>query len=65
MGLLTWIIVGVIVLAIIGLGWQTFFSGIIQGAKKIGGNPVIENVTKAAKDRLGNLTGDIVITRPT
>ncbi|AIF83602.1 hypothetical protein NTE_01539 [Candidatus Nitrososphaera evergladensis SR1] len=64
MGLLTWIVVGIVVLAIIGLGWQTFFSGIIQGAKKIGDNPVIENVTNAAKDRLDDLTGDIVIIRP-
>lgn len=64
MGLLTWIVVGVVVLAIIGLGWQTFFSGIMQGAKKIGDNPVIQNVTNATKSKLGNLTGDIVITRP-
>ncbi|HEX6562298.1 MAG TPA: hypothetical protein VF016_09765 [Nitrososphaera sp.] len=64
MGVLTWIVVGIVVLAIIGLGWQTFFSGIVQGARKIGDNPVIENVTNAARDKLDNLTGDIVIMRP-
>jgi hypothetical protein len=64
MGVLTWIVVGIVVLAIIGLGWQTFFSGIVQGARKIGDNPVIENVTNTARDKLDNLTGDIVIMRP-
>ncbi|MEO9362529.1 MAG: hypothetical protein ABI348_01390 [Nitrososphaera sp.] len=64
MGVLTWIVVGIVVLAIIGLGRQTFFSGIVQGARKIGDNPVIENVTNAAKDKFSNLTGDIVIMRP-
>ena len=49
MGLLTWIIIGVVVLAIIGLGWQMFFSGIWNGAQRIGQNPVIQNVTNEAK----------------
>ncbi|HVX03044.1 MAG TPA: hypothetical protein VHA09_07810 [Nitrososphaera sp.] len=63
MGLLTWIVLGVVILAIIGLGWQTFLSGLVQGAKKIAENPIIQNMTNATKDRSENLTGDIVITR--
>jgi hypothetical protein len=49
MGLLTWIIIGIVVLAIIGLGWQTFFSGIWNGAQRIGQNPIVQNVTNEAK----------------
>lgn len=49
MGALTWIVIAVIILAIIGLGWQTFFSGIWQGAQKIGENPVVQNLTNEAK----------------
>ena len=49
MGLLTWIIIGVVLLAIIGLGWQTFFSGIWNGAQRIGQNPIVQNVTNEAK----------------
>ena len=49
MGLLTWIIIGVVVLAIIGLGWQTFFSGMWNGAQRIGQNPIVQNVTNEAK----------------
>jgi hypothetical protein len=65
MGLGTWIIVGVVVLAIIGLGLQTFFSGVMQGIAKIGDNPLVKGVTgdmkKAIVERL--LQSDIVITR--
>lgn len=50
MGLITWIIIGVVILAIIGLGWQTFFSGIIQGAQKVGQNPIVQNLTGEAKE---------------
>ena len=56
MGLLTWIIVAVVVLAIIGLGWQTFFSGISQGAEKVASNPFIKDATKEAKEFVGNAT---------
>ncbi len=50
MGLLTWITLGIIILAILGLGWQTFFSGVLKGAQKIGLNPVIKNLTNEAKE---------------
>ena len=50
MGALTWIVIAVITLAIIGIGWQTFFSGIWQGAQKVGQNPVVQNLTNEAKD---------------
>jgi hypothetical protein len=49
MGLLTWIIIGVAVLAIIGLGLQTFFSGMWNGAQRIGQNSLVQNVTNEAK----------------
>jgi hypothetical protein len=50
MGLITWVVIAVVILAIIGLGWQTFFSGIWQGAQKVGQNPVVQNLTNEAKD---------------
>lgn len=50
MGLLTWILLAVIVIAIIGLGIGTFASGIFQGAKTIGENPVVQNATNQAKE---------------
>lgn len=50
MGIITWIILAVVVLAIIGLGVGTFASGIFQGAKTVGENPVVQNATGQAKD---------------
>ena len=55
MGLLTWIIIGVVVLAIIGLGWQTFFSGMWNGAQRIGQNPIVQNVTNEAKQGIKDI----------
>lgn len=59
MGLLTWITLGMIILAILGLGWQTFFSGVLKGAQKIGLNPVIKNLTNEAKEGIKQVISNI------
>lgn len=65
MGLLTWIIIAVIILAVIGLGWQAFFSGVLQGAQKVGSNPIVQNLTGEAKEQakelISNATSDLGI----
>jgi hypothetical protein len=38
MGLITWIVMVVTILAILGLGWNVFMSGVYKGAQKIMGN---------------------------
>jgi flagellar basal body-associated protein FliL len=58
MGLITWIIIAVVVLAVIGLGLATFFSGVIRGAEKVGENPVVENATNTASEFVSNATKD-------
>ena len=50
MGLITWIIVIIVFLAILGLGWDTFFSGVRKGADRIGISSIIEN---ASNDTIG------------
>lgn len=42
----------VIILAIIGLGWTTFSSGVIIGFEKVIdiGTPIIKNLTQEAKE---------------
>jgi flagellar hook assembly protein FlgD len=52
MGLITWIAIAVIVLAVIGLGVGVFFSGVIRGAEIIRNNPAVQNVTEEAKEFL-------------
>jgi hypothetical protein len=41
MGLITWIAVAVIILAVMGLGWNVFVSGVYKGAQKVMGNSTI------------------------
>lgn len=53
MGLFTLIVV---ILAVIGLGWKTFSSGVISGFETIldVGQPVINNLTNEAKEYVNN-----------
>jgi hypothetical protein len=52
MGLFGLLLLTVIILAIVGLGWKTFSSGIITGFEKAVdiGTPIIKNLTQEAKD---------------
>jgi len=46
MGFLVWIMVVIVILAIIGLGWNTFFSGVLKGADKIGITSIVKKGIK-------------------
>lgn len=60
MGILVLIVVGVLFLAIIGLGWNTFFEGVWKGADKIGIASIIENVTQSATESTKNTSRDLL-----
>jgi len=60
MGILVLIVVGVLFLAIIGLGWNTFFEGVCKGADKIGIGSIIENVTQSATEITKNTSRDLL-----
>jgi hypothetical protein len=50
MGLITWIIIAILILSIIGLGWQTFVLGVFKGGEKIiNSSPEIKNIAEKAK----------------
>jgi uncharacterized membrane protein len=56
MGAFTWMIVIIVILAIIGLGWQVFVSGIFKGAEKImNADPVLKNTSREAKQYFGSI----------
>ena len=59
MGVFTWIIVAIVILAIIGLGWQAFFSGVTKGADKVLSNPTVKNVSSEAKEFVANVTNNV------
>jgi hypothetical protein len=60
MGILVLIVVGVLFLAIIGLGWHTFFDGVWKGADEIGIASIIENVTQSATEITKNTSRDLL-----
>jgi hypothetical protein len=52
MGLFGFMLLVVFILAVIGLGWKTFSSGVIVGFEKTVdiGTPIIKNLTQEARD---------------
>jgi hypothetical protein len=58
MGLITWVVIAIVILALIGLGWQTFFSGVWQGAQKVGQNPLVQNITREVEDKVADAIPD-------
>ncbi|HZD36100.1 MAG TPA: hypothetical protein VE130_12920 [Nitrososphaeraceae archaeon] len=51
MGLFTLILIVVVILAVIGLGWKTFSSGVISGFETAldVGQPIVKNLTQEAR----------------
>ena len=56
--LLLIIIIGVLILAIMGLGWQTFFGGVQKGAEKVGITKAIKNITNDIQNSLGKIVSN-------
>ena len=52
------IIAGVLILAIMGLGWQTFFGGVEKGAEKVGITKAIKDITNEIQKSLGNIVSN-------
>lgn len=58
MGVILWIIAIVLFLAIIGLCWETFFTGVLKGADKIGITPIIKNITDSTRGTINDILSD-------
>jgi flagellar basal body-associated protein FliL len=56
--LLLIIIAGVLILAIMGLGWQTFFGGVQKGAEKVGITKAIKNIANDIQKSIGNIVSN-------
>ena len=54
------ILVAIFFLAILGLGWNTFFEGVRKGADKIGIMTIVENATNSATEIAKNTSRDII-----
>jgi hypothetical protein len=60
MGLITWIIAIIIFLAVLGLGWDTFFAGVKKGADRIGISSLVENATNNTIEFVNNASRGII-----
>ncbi|MDQ3838187.1 MAG: hypothetical protein M3297_02850 [Thermoproteota archaeon] len=60
MGLITWIIVIIIFLAVLGLGWDTFFAGVKKGADRIGISSLVEKATDNTIEFVNNASRGII-----
>jgi hypothetical protein len=51
-GLFSLLLIVVVVLAVIGIGWETFSVGVITGFEKVidVGTPFVKDLTQGAKD---------------
>ena len=45
----------------VGLGWDTFFSGVMKGAEKISNLPEVKNLTDKAKSEFDNIVGNSTV----
>ncbi|MGB8135138.1 MAG: hypothetical protein WCE99_13200 [Nitrososphaeraceae archaeon] len=60
MGFIALILIIIFFLAVVGLGFDTFFSGIKKGADKLVITPVMETAADDAIEIAGNASRDIV-----
>jgi hypothetical protein len=60
MGILVWVVVAIVFLAILGLGWDTFFVGVKRGADKLGITSIVENATNSATEIAKKASRDII-----
>lgn len=59
MGFIVSILVIIFFLAIVGLGFNTFFSGVKKGADKLGITPIVETAADDAIEIVENASRDI------
>ena len=57
-GWIVLILAVIVILALVGLGWNAFFGGVKKGIEKIGNLPEIKNLTNKAKTELDTITGN-------
>ena len=57
-GWIVLILIILVILALIGLGWDTFFGGVKKGVEKIGDLPEVKNLTNKAKNEFGSIIGN-------
>ena len=57
-GWIVLILAVLVILAVVGLGWNAFFGGVKKGIEKIGNLPEVRNLTNKAKSEFNSVIGN-------
>jgi hypothetical protein len=58
-GIIAGILIIIVLPALLGLGWDTFVSGVKKGADKAGITPVVQGVVKIVENGTRNIASNI------
>jgi hypothetical protein len=57
-GWIVLILAVLVILAVVGLGWNAFFGGVKKGVEKIGNLPEVRNLTDKARSEFNSVIGN-------
>jgi hypothetical protein len=60
MGIIAGILIIILLLALIGLGWDTLVSGVKKGADEVGITPILQGFANGARDIVENATRNVI-----
>ncbi|HEU4445297.1 MAG TPA: hypothetical protein VFR94_11550 [Nitrososphaeraceae archaeon] len=59
-GIIAGILIIIVLLALLGLGWDTFVSGVKKGADEVGITPIVQGFANGAKEIVVNATRNVI-----
>jgi hypothetical protein len=58
-GIITGILIIIVLLALLGLGWDTFVSGVKKGADKVGITPILQGAVETVENGTRNIVSNL------
>jgi hypothetical protein len=58
-GIIAGILIIIILLALLGLGWDTFVSGVKKGADKVGISPIVQGAVQIVESGTRNIVSNL------
>ncbi len=58
-GIIAGILIIIVLLALLGLGWDTFVSGVKKGADKVGITPIVQGTVEIVKNGTRNIVSNL------
>jgi hypothetical protein len=58
-GIIAGILIIIVLLALIGLGWDTFVSGVKEGVDKVGITPIVQGAVEIVENGTRNIVSNL------